>query len=72
MQNASTTPVRVYTVTLSGCVNIREECDQADSVNVHVAPGDRKPLHRVDPCDDELKFSFRYTMEWRSDTLQHK
>lgn len=72
VQNASTVPVRVYTVTLSSCVNVREECGQADSVHVHLAPGDRKFLHRVDPCDGELKFSFQYTMEWRADSLSHK
>ena len=68
VQNKSTVPIQVYSVTLLNCANIRQDCNEAITVNVRVAPGRQELLYRVEPCDAEMTFSFRYTIEWRADT----
>ncbi len=68
VQNASTVPIVVYDVTLLRCVNIRQDCDEPSSINVRVTPGKQELLYRVEPCDAQVNFSFRYTIDWRADT----
>jgi hypothetical protein len=68
VQNASSVPIVVYSLTLLNCVNIRQDCDEPAAVSVRVAPGTHELLYRVEPCDAQVNFSFRYTMEWRADT----
>lgn len=68
VQNKSTVPIQVYSVTLLNCANIRQDCNEPVTVNVRVAPGRQELLYRVEPCDAEMTFSFRYTIEWRADT----
>ena len=67
VQNASTVPIVVTSVTLLSCVNIRQDCNEPAALNVHVAPATHETIYRVEPCDGEVNFSFQYTMQWHAD-----
>lgn len=67
--NGSTVPIRVYSVTLRNCENIKEQCDPYP-LNLRVGPGDHAMLRRVDPKDANASFSFRFTFGWRADSSE--
>lgn len=67
IHNSSTVPIHVYSVTLRNCENIKEDCSPFP-INLHVGPGDRRMLRRVDPHDPDKGFSFRYTFGWQADS----
>lgn len=67
IQNASTVPIQVYSVTLRKCENIRQSCSSSP-LKLRVRPGGREVLRRVEPRDPEAGFSFRYTFGWHADS----
>jgi hypothetical protein len=67
LRNSSTVPIHVYSVTLRSCENVREDCSPFP-LNLHVGPGRRVMLRRVDPRDSNAAFSFRYTFGWQADS----
>jgi hypothetical protein len=67
IRNTSTVPIHVYSVTLRNCENIREDCSPFP-LSLHVGPGDRAMLRRVNPHDPGRGFSFRYTFGWQADS----
>lgn len=68
IQNESTVPVHVYSVTLRNCENIKQACGVPFPLNLLLNPGGRVTLRRVEPKDVDAAFSFRYTYGWRADS----
>jgi hypothetical protein len=67
VENRSTVPVTVFSVSLSGCENVRESC-WAKPVTIHVAPGRRELVLRVNPKDPANGFSYRFGFSWHADS----
>lgn len=67
IDNSSTVPIHVYSVTLRNCENIREACSPFP-LNLRVRPGGREILRRVNPRDPNASFSFRYSYGWQADS----
>jgi hypothetical protein len=67
IQNNSTVPIQVYSVTLRNCQNVRQDCSPTP-MNLRVRPGSREILKRVEPRNTEAGFSYRYSFGWRADS----
>lgn len=67
IQNHSTVPIVVYSVSLRDCENVRQSCSPT-RMNLAVSPGARTQLKRVEPRNPEASFSFRYSFGWRADS----
>jgi len=67
VENRSSVQVNVYSVTLRQCENIRGQCS-VRPLNVHVDPGQRVVIARVEPQNPQHAFSFRYSLGWRADS----
>jgi len=68
VENRSSVPVTVYSVTLRECENIKGGCNGPRSLNLHVQPATRATLVRVEPANAQNAFKFRYTFGWRADS----
>lgn len=68
IQNLSTVPVTVYSVTLRSCENVKQQCDAPAKRDVRVRPGGRSQIQRVEPRNPNQSFGFRYTYGWRADS----
>lgn len=68
VQNRSSVPVTVYSVTLRDCDNIKAGCSGPRSLNLRLGPDSRAVLARVEPANAAKSFNFRYTFGWRADS----
>lgn len=64
VENRSTEPVTVYSVTLRACENVRQPCEPRP-MDVRLAAGERRTVLRVQPRLETRGFSFAYTFAWR-------
>ena len=64
VENRSTVPVKVYSVTLRSCENVRQPCEPRP-VDISLAAGQRRMVMRVEPRSPNQGFSFRYSFAWR-------
>ena len=64
IENHSTSPVTVYSVSLRECQNLGDQCTARD-VEVHIAPGARRAVARVTPYNADHSFQFKYDFRWR-------
>lgn len=67
IQNGSSVPIVVYSVTLRSCENVKQSCEPTP-LNLRLGPGRREILRRVEPRDRNASFSFRYSFGWRADS----
>jgi hypothetical protein len=68
VENHSSVPVTVYSVTLRECENIKSGCNGPRPLNLHLKPDTRAVLARVEPANAQKSFNFRYTFGWRADS----
>ena len=70
IENRSTVPVLVYSVTLRSCENIKAACDSPTPLSLRLAPGRRAMVRRVEPRDPQKGFTYRYSYGWRAESGQ--
>ena len=70
IENSSTVPVTVFSVTLRGCTNVKGTCDSPVSTNVRIPAGRRALVRRIEPRDPKQGFGYRYSYGWRADSGQ--
>lgn len=68
VENHSSVPVTVYSVTLRECENIKGGCNGPRSLNLHLSPDTRAVLARVEPTNAQKASNFQYTFGWRADS----
>jgi hypothetical protein len=66
-ENRSSVPVTVYSFTLRECQNVKQQC-AVRAMNLHIDPGSRAQLGRVEPSNPQNAFGFRYSFAWRTDS----
>jgi hypothetical protein len=69
LHNRSTERVRVFSVTLSQCRNVRQRCGRS-RMNIAIEPGHRRAIFRVNPANSIHAFSYFYTVDWRPDVAK--
>ena len=67
VQNRSTVPVRVFSVSLSSCENIKQPCGPKRA-NLRLRPGDRLLAIRVEPDNVYRGFSYHFGFNWQADS----
>ena len=67
IQNRSTVPVTVFSVTLSGCENVKQQCTPHPA-NLRVRPGERQLAIRVEPRDAAQAFGYHFGFSWHADS----
>ena len=67
IHNHSTVPVTVFSVSLSGCENVKQQCSPRP-VSIRVAPGRRELATRVEPENESRGFSYYFRFGWRADS----
>lgn len=68
VENRSSVPVTVYSVTLRECDNIKVGCSAPRPLHLQLTPDSRAVLARVEPTNAQKSFNFRYTFGWRADS----
>ena len=68
VENRSSVPVTVYSVTLRDCENVKTTCGTPRSLNLRLRPSSRAQLARVEPANPQRSFNFRYSFGWRADS----
>lgn len=68
VENTSTVPITVYSVTLRNCENVRGLCDAPTPISVVVKPGRREVIRRIDPRDEGMGFFYRLSWAWRPES----
>jgi len=68
VENRSSVPVTVYSVTLRDCDNIKVGCSGPRVLHLQLTPDSRAVLARVEPANAQKSFNFRYTFGWRADS----
>ena len=64
VENRSTEPVTVYSVTLRSCENVRQPCEPRP-MDLRLAAGQRRTVLRVQPRLENRGFSFGFSFAWR-------
>ena len=64
VENRSTVPVTVYSVSLRDCENVKQVCEPRP-VDVTIAGGQRRVVMRVEARSPNQGFTFRYGFAWR-------
>jgi hypothetical protein len=67
VENHSTVPVTVFSVSLTACQNVKQSC-RPTPVTLHVPPGGRMVAMRVEPSSTLQGFSYRFGFSWRADS----
>jgi hypothetical protein len=68
VENHSSVPVTVYSVTLRDCENIKANCNSPRSINLRLRPNSRTVLARVEPADSRKASHFGYSFGWQADS----
>lgn len=68
VENRSTVPVTVFSVTLRGCENVKQRCDSPQKLDLKLRPGTRSILARVDPASPERSFGYAFSFGWHADS----
>jgi hypothetical protein len=72
VSNLSTVPVTVNSYTIRQCENIKQHCDSPQKREIHLKPGSRVYLSRVEPRDSDKGFGYAITFSWRADSSSAK
>ncbi len=67
VKNLSTVPVKVFSVSLRSCENVKQPCGPK-STNLRVAPGQRVLALRVEPDMPQRAFSYNFGFSWHADS----
>jgi hypothetical protein len=67
VNNRSSVPVTVYSVTLRECQNVKQSCG-VRPVNLHINAGGRVQILRVEPSNPQNALTYRYSFGWRADS----
>lgn len=67
IENESTVPITVFSMSLRGCDNVREQCD-VRSVRLRVQPNGRVLAMTVDPADPQRGFNYSFGFSWHADS----
>lgn len=67
VENRSTVPVTVFSVSLSRCENVRQQC-YPRPVRIRVQPGRRELATRVEPANRALGFTYFFGFGWNADS----
>ena len=67
IENRSTVPVTVFSISLSGCENIKQQCSPRP-VKIRVAPGHRELAIRVQPANESQGFGYHFGFSWNADS----
>ena len=67
VENRSTVPVTVWSVTLTGCENVKQTCGPR-RVNLRVPPRGQVMAMRVEPDSPIRGFGYRFGFSWRADS----
>jgi hypothetical protein len=68
IENHSTVPITVYSVTLRDCENIKLQCSSPRRLNLRLAPNGRETLVRIEPTNPRAAFRYHYSFGWRADS----
>jgi len=72
VSNLSTVPVTVNSFTIRQCENIKQHCDSPQKRELHLKPGSRTFLGRIEPRDSDRGFGYALTFSWRADSSSAK
>jgi hypothetical protein len=67
VENRSTVPVTVFSYTLSGCENVKQQCGTRPA-SIKVGPGRREVVARVEPDNQGRGFGYHFGFSWRADS----
>jgi hypothetical protein len=67
IENRSTVPVTVFSITLSGCENVKQQCSP-HPVKIRVRPGGRELAIRVEPVNESQGFGYHFGFSWHADS----
>lgn len=67
IQNRSTVPVRVFSLSLTNCENIKLSCGPKRA-NLRIAPGERSLALRIEPDNPQRAFSYNFGFSWQADS----
>lgn len=67
VENHSSVPVTVWSVSLTRCENIKQWCEPK-KVNIKVRPGGRSLAMRVNPKNEDQGFRYYFGFAWRPDS----
>ena len=67
VENRSSVPIQVYSVTLRSCTNIKQTCE-VRPVNIRVGPNGHEVILRIEPEDPEKAYDFSASYAWRADS----
>ena len=67
VENHSTVPVRVFSVYLRGCENVRQRCD-VQPVNIPIGAGQKRLALRVEPENKDRGFGYQFGFSWHADS----
>jgi len=65
VENRSSVPVEVRSITLLDCENISLRCDEPIRLATRLEPGSRRPMLRVLPANRARSYRFRYHFAWQ-------
>lgn len=67
IENHSTVPVTVFSVSLTGCENVKQSCSPRPT-NIRVGPGQRQLAIRVEPRNSADGFGYHFGFSWNADS----
>lgn len=67
VENRSTVPVTVFSVSLTGCENVRQQCSPRP-VKIRVRPGSRELAMRVEAANKDQGFGYQFGFSWNADS----
>ena len=67
VENRSSVPVKVYSVSLRDCQNVKGQCS-VHPLNMQLDAGQRSTILRVEPADPTRSFGFHFSFGWRTDS----
>jgi hypothetical protein len=67
VENRSTVPVKVFSVTLTGCENIKQSCS-VHRTNIRLEPHQRQIAIRIEPTNAQRGFSYHFGFSWHADS----
>src|SRR5919199_2089145 len=68
IENHSTVPVTVFSVSLTGCENVKPQLCSVHPTSTRLTPGQRQIVTRVAPEDKFRAFSYHFGFSWRADS----
>ncbi|MGH7670600.1 MAG: hypothetical protein ACRENQ_14035 [Gemmatimonadaceae bacterium] len=67
VENRSSVPILVYSVALRDCENVKQQCE-ARPLNLHLDPGSRTVIARIEAADPTKAYNFSSSFAWRADS----